>query len=79
MTNEKIRVKANRIVVKLRSLELKALLAEYHADSHTHNTDKKMKQQALYTASMALSSIQNDIQDIIDEIQDSVREFRKDN
>ena len=41
MTNEKIRVKANRIVVKLRSLELKALLAEYHADSHTHNTDKK--------------------------------------
>ena len=38
-----------------------------------------MKQQALYTASMALSSIQNDIQDIIDEIQDSVRELRKDN
>lgn len=45
----------------------------------THNTDKKMKQQALYTASMALSSIQNDIQDIIDEIQGSVRELRKDN
>ena len=79
MTNEKIRVKANRIVMKLRDLDLKAELAEYHADSHIYNTDNDLKQQALYTASMALSSIQNDIQDIIDEIQDAVRELRKDN